>query len=147
MSGALSDKRGGERAMGEHARRTQVTRTAGVQAMKRVIGSGNLFDPGAPARLGEQVDALVEEAGVSIERIVSRGHASPPEFWYDSPRAEWVVLLSGAATLEFEGEREPHPMKPGDHVLIEAHCRHRVAWTSDTEPSVWLAVYYPGARR
>ncbi len=35
-------------------------------------------------------------------------------------------------------------MKPGDHVLIEAHCRHRVAWTSDTEPSVWLAVYYPG---
>ncbi|ANB74710.1 cupin [Paraburkholderia phytofirmans OLGA172] len=115
--------------------------------MKRVIGSGNLFDPGAPARLGEQVDALVEEAGVSIERIVSRGHASPPEFWYDSPRAEWVVLLSGAATLEFEGERELHPMKPGDHVLIEAHCRHRVAWTSDTEPSVWLAVYYPGARR
>jgi cupin 2 domain-containing protein len=57
------------------------------------------------------------------------------------------VLLSGAATLEFEGRREPHPMKPGDHVLIEAHCRHRVAWTSDTEPSVWLAVYYPGVRR
>jgi cupin 2 domain-containing protein len=90
------------------------------------------------------VDTLVDEAGVSIERIVSRGHASPPDFWYDSPRAEWVVLLSGAATLEFEGRREPHPMKPGDHVLIEAHCRHRVAWTSDMEPSVWLAVYYPG---
>jgi cupin 2 domain-containing protein len=115
--------------------------------MKRIIGSGNLFDLSAPSSPDEQVDPLVDEAGVSIERIVSRGHASPPDFWYDSSRAEWVVLLSGAATLEFEGQREPHPMKPGDHVLIEAHCRHRVAWTSDTEPSVWLAVYYPGVRR
>lgn len=115
--------------------------------MKRMIGSGNLFDLSAPAGPDEQVDALVERGGVSIERIVSRGHASPPGFWYDSPRAEWVVLLSGAATLEFEGEREPRPMKPGDHVLIDAHCRHRVAWTSDTEPSVWLAVYYPDVCR
>ncbi|RKE35174.1 hypothetical protein B0G76_1232 [Paraburkholderia sp. BL23I1N1] len=114
--------------------------------MKRISGSGNLFDPGTAASPDEQVDALLEDAGVSIERIVSRGHASPPGFWYDSPRAEWVVLLSGAATLEFEGERDLHPMKPGDHVLIEAHCRHRVAWTRDTEPSVWLAVYYPGVR-
>jgi cupin 2 domain-containing protein len=112
--------------------------------MKRVSSSGNVFDLSAPAGSDEQVDALVEEAGVSIERIVSRGHASPPDFWYDSPRAEWVVLLSGAATLEFEGERESYPMKPGDHVLIDAHCRHRVAWTSDAEPSVWLAVYTPG---
>ena len=112
--------------------------------MKRTISSGNLFDTGAPAGPDEQVDALVEQVGVTIERIVSRGHASPPDFWYDSPRAEWVVLLSGAAALEFEDEPELHPMKPGDHVLIDAHSRHRVAWTSDTEPSVWLAVYYPG---
>jgi cupin 2 domain-containing protein len=117
--------------------------------MKRVMRSGNLFDPGASAGgsegegEGEQVDALVEQGGVSIERIVSMGHASPPGFWYDSPRAEFVVLLSGAATLEFEGEAKPLSMKPGDHVLIEAHCRHRVAWTSDREPSLWLAVYYP----
>ncbi len=111
--------------------------------MKRAIRSGNLFDPAAPTGSGEQVDALVEQGGVSIERIVSMGHASPPGFWYDSPRAEWVVLLSGAAALEFEGDAKPYPMQPGDHVLIEAHCRHRVAWTSDKAASVWLAVYYP----
>jgi cupin 2 domain-containing protein len=118
--------------------------------MKRALTTGNLFDLAASASVsadadaGEQVDALVEQAGVTIERIVSTGQVSPPGFWYDSQRAEWVVLLSGAATLEFEGNAEPHPMKPGDHVLIEAHCRHRVAWTSDREPCVWLAVYYPG---
>ncbi|NKJ46084.1 cupin [Burkholderia sp. SG-MS1] len=115
--------------------------------MKRALVTGNLFDVGAlvgaDANSEEQVDALVERGGVTIERIVSTGQASPPGFWYDSPRAEWVVLLSGAATLEFEGSDEPHPMKPGDHVLIEAHRRHRVAWTSDTEASVWLTVYCP----
>jgi cupin 2 domain-containing protein len=116
--------------------------------MKPTLSTGNLFDHGllttAVAATDERIDALVEHGGVTIERIVSTGQASPPGFWYVSPRAEWVVLLSGAATLEFEGNPTPHPMKPGDHVLIEAHCRHRVAWTSDTEPSVWLAVYYPG---
>ncbi|PRX30011.1 cupin 2 domain-containing protein [Paraburkholderia sp. BL18I3N2] len=111
--------------------------------MKRAIRSGNLFDHDASAGVDEQVHTLVEQGGVNIERIVSMGHASPPGFWYDSLRAEWVVLLSGAAALEFEGEAEAHQMKAGDHVLIDAHCRHRVAWTSEQEPSVWLAVYYP----
>jgi len=111
--------------------------------MKHAIRRGNLFDSGGSTGPGEQVDALVEQGGVSIERIVSMGHASPPGFWYDCPRAEWVVLLSGAVALEFEGDAELHPLNPGDHVLIEAHCRHRVAWTSDKVPSVWLAVYCP----
>ncbi|SDQ67600.1 cupin 2 domain-containing protein [Paraburkholderia fungorum] len=111
---------------------------------KRPVPGGNLFDALAPKSADEQVDTLVEQGGMTIERIVSMGHASPPDFWYDSPRAEWVVLLSGAATLEFEGDDQLRQMKPGDHVLIDAHCRHRVAWTSDSEPSVWLAVYYPG---
>jgi cupin 2 domain-containing protein len=119
------------------------------QTMKPALATGNLFDHASRASAseaaGERIDALVEQGGVTIERIVSMGQASPPGFWYDSPRAEWVALLSGAATLEFEGNPQPHPMSPGDHVLIHAHCRHRIAWTSNTEPSVWLAVYYPQA--
>jgi cupin 2 domain-containing protein len=116
-----------------------------TRSSKPARSTGNLFD--VPERLAgaspeELVDTLVEQGGVTIERIVSTGQASPPGFWYDSPRAEWVVLLTGAAVLEFDGDREPHPLKPGDHVLIEAHCRHRVASTSESVPSVWLAVYY-----
>ena len=117
-----------------------------TSAPKSARSSGNLFDALgqlAGALPEERVDTLVEQGGVTIERIVSTGQASPPGFWYDSPRAEWVVLLSGAAVLEFDGDPEPHALKPGEHVLIEAHYRHRVASTSATQPSVWLAVYYP----
>lgn len=113
--------------------------------------SGNLFNISAQTLQGaqERVDTLVDRPGVVIERIVSTGQASPPGFWYDSARDEWVVLLSGAARLEFDGgdgNARLHDMQPGDYLLIEAHCRHRVAWAHESEPTVWLAVHYAPAQ-
>jgi cupin 2 domain-containing protein len=104
--------------------------------------AGNLFQVDGPHFPDERFDTLVEGKGVRIERIVSTGQASPPDFWYDSPHEEWVVLLSGAAALEFEGDSEPHAMQPGDYVRISAHCRHRVAWTHVSEVTFWLAIHY-----
>lgn len=77
-----------------------------------------------------------------IGRIVSHGHASPDGFWYDQARAEWVVVLKGAARLRFEdGVLE---MRPGSFMNIPAHRKHRVEWTTPCEPTVWLAVFYGG---
>jgi cupin 2 domain-containing protein len=104
---------------------------------------GNLLDLRGTQGPLEHIDALVERGGVTVERIVSHGHASPAGFWYDSPRNEWVVLLTGAAALEFDGVEALHEMRPGDYLHIDAHCRHRVAWTDSDQPTVWLAVYYP----
>jgi cupin 2 domain-containing protein len=96
-----------------------------------------------PCRLAEeQTTELVSGENVRVERIVSTGQASPPGFWYDREWAEWVLVLAGAAGLLFEGEREPRVLRPGDHVLIPAHRRHRVAWTDAAHPTVWLAVHY-----
>jgi cupin 2 domain-containing protein len=85
---------------------------------------------------------LLKSEGLRVERIVSRGHSSPPSFWYDQPEAEWVLLLRGAAMLEFEGDDELLRLTPGDHVNIPPHRRHRVAWTAPDEPTVWLAIFY-----
>ena len=41
-------------------------------------------------------------ADVRIERIISHGHASPADFWYDQAQHEWVIVLKGAARLQFE---------------------------------------------
>jgi len=102
----------------------------------------NLLSP-LPSNLPvELVVRLAESKHVRIERIVSTGHASPKGFWYDQEEAEWVVLLKGEARLLFEGVTEPVQLKPGDHVTIPAHRRHRVEWTTPKEPTVWLTVFY-----
>ncbi|MBJ9939770.1 cupin, partial [Burkholderia multivorans] len=72
---------------------------------------GNLFDIERTPGDGERFDTLVTGSNVTIERIVSAGHASPPGFWYDDPRAEWVVLLSGAAERAL-GPAPPPPPRP-----------------------------------
>src|ERR1700754_4430895 len=116
--------------------------TSGANKARSAEEAGNLFSPVEHGPL-EHVDVLAGRGDdLTIERIVSMAHASAPDFWYDSPRDEWVVLLSGAAALEFEQGEALHEMRPGDYIRIEAHRRHRVAWTHPDQASVWLAVHY-----
>ena len=103
---------------------------------------GNLL-ASLPRRLdAEQTSELIANESLRIERIISTGQASPPDFWYDQAWPEWVLVLTGAAGLEFEGEAEPCVLRTGDYVFIPAHRRHRVAWTDAEHPTVWLAVHY-----
>lgn len=100
----------------------------------------NLFDNISEELSGELVEVLADSSNIRIERIVSDGHASPDDFWYDQDQNEWVMVVSGFAVLEFEDKSVE--MKPGDHILIPAHQKHRVASTSPTEKTIWLAVFY-----
>jgi cupin 2 domain-containing protein len=100
----------------------------------------NLFDEIGPAS-AERIDELLVRPGLRIERIVSSGQASPPGFWYDQPQDEWVIVLRGAAGLVVAGEAE-RSLAPGDFAFLPARCRHRVAWTAEGEPTVWLAVHF-----
>lgn len=100
----------------------------------------NLFADLPDPLLDEQFMVLLEAAQVRIERIVSRGHASPDGFWYDQDWAEWVVVLKGAAALEFEGRTVE--LTAGDCLNIPAHQKHRVVWTTPDGPTIWLAVHY-----
>lgn len=102
---------------------------------------GNLFAD-LPTVLAEELtELLAETRHVRVERIVSTGHASPEGFWYDQEKLEWVILLKGEARLLFEGDDEPITMRAGDYILIPAHRKHRVEWTTPDEPTVWLAVF------
>src|SRR5262245_19626727 len=108
----------------------------------QMSASGNLFADLPTDFPNEVVTRLVEAGNIRIERIVSLGHASPDGFWYDQDQAEWVLLLRGAALLQFDDDVKPVQLKPGDFVDIAAHRRHRVTWTAPDEPTVWLAVHY-----
>lgn len=90
----------------------------------------------------EIFDEILSGPDLKIERIVSYGQASPPGFWYDQESHEWVMVVRGRAGLQFEEGGEIVELGPGEYLNIAARERHRVAWTSADEPTVWLAVHY-----
>ena len=96
-----------------------------------------------PAQLPEELfEELFAPDSLKIERIVSKGHASPEGFWYDQHRNEFVLVVQGSAGLKFEGRDDVVVLKAGDYLNIEAHVKHRVEWTDPACQTIWLAVHY-----
>jgi cupin 2 domain-containing protein len=103
----------------------------------------NNFFGNIPTKLDNELfEEILAGNTFKMERIVSRGHASPEGFWYDQEENEWVILLQGSAGLYFAGKEELVVLHCGDYVLIPRHLRHRVEWTDPHQETVWLAVYY-----
>lgn len=100
----------------------------------------NFFD--LPKKLPEEelFETIIPDNGVLIERIISSGQTSPPGFWFDQERDEWVLLLQGEAILQWEDSQEIK-LFAGDWAFIPAHKRHRVEYTSIQPPCIWLAVH------
>ena len=103
---------------------------------------GSIFE-GIPVELPEELfDTICSTDSVRIERIVSRGHASPEGFWYDQEENEFILVVRGSAGLKLENVDEIVTLKAGDYLNIGAHVKHRVEWTDPTCETIWLAVYY-----
>ena len=86
----------------------------------------NLFSD-LPTDLREEVfEKIVESSSVQIERIISKGHHSPKDFWYDQDQHEWVIVLMGAARIQVESTGEVLELNTGSFLNIPAHQRHRV---------------------
>jgi cupin 2 domain-containing protein len=101
----------------------------------------NIFDA-VPANLDKELfQQLIASNGVTIERIISKGHTSPMSGWYDQEKSEWVMVLTGEAVLSFDDGTSSR-LKAGDYINIEAHKKHRVEWTSPDVETIWLAVHY-----
>ncbi|MGI4940187.1 MAG: cupin domain-containing protein [Janthinobacterium lividum] len=101
----------------------------------------NLFDRLPAASANEEFEDILSRDGARIERIVSTGQSTPEDAPYDQDHDEWVLLLAGAAGLWVEGDGE-RELRPGDHLLIPAHRRHRVTWTAKGAATVWLAIHF-----
>lgn len=83
---------------------------------------------------------LTSPHGLLVERIVSWGHVTPEDQWYDQEKDEWVLLLEGSARLTFADGRDV-PLERGQCLLLPRHVRHRVTETS--KPCIWLAIHAP----
>ncbi len=100
----------------------------------------NLLAKLPAAKRGEAFTELLKRPGVRIERIVSRGQATPDDTPMVQDWDEWVMLLEGAAGIRI-ADSAVVELGPGDHLLIEKGRPHWVAWTAKDRPTVWLAVH------
>lgn len=102
----------------------------------------NLYD-NLPTNLPEELtETLASSNHVRIERIVSKNHSSPSGYWYDQDWHEWITLVQGSATLEFESPKNRISLEAGDCLLIKAHEKHRVVSTEKKNKTIWLAVHF-----
>jgi len=105
------------------------------------VKAGNLFRELPDATAAEQFESLLSQRSCRIERIVSAGQTTTPGQWYDQNEDEWVLLLQGEASLQFEADRTELSMQAGDYLLIPAHRRHRVSRASRNPACIWLALF------
>ena len=95
----------------------------------------------------ELFQTLLSKGQIKIERIISKGHLSPINDWYDQIQDEWIIVLEGQAKLQFKNDLSVIFLNKGDYFFIPAHTKHRVHWTDPDKVTVWLAIHiYPSER-
>ncbi|MDP8220729.1 MAG: cupin domain-containing protein [Candidatus Stygibacter frigidus] len=104
----------------------------------------NLFNDLPEFPFPEEItQSLFTRQNIRIEKIISSGQVSPPDFWYDQPQNEWVLILSGDAAIKFKKPDQIFQLKTGNYLYIPAHQLHQVVKTSDSENTIWLAIFFP----
>jgi len=101
---------------------------------------GNISDISGFENSSVEITQTLLDGSSRVERIISNGQTTPVGEWYDQSLDEWVVLLQGEASLEFE-DGSILNLHDGDYVLIKSHLKHRVSYTSHQPPCIWLAFH------
>ncbi len=95
-----------------------------------------------PADLTEELfENILGNESFRLERIISKGHATPKDQWYDQKDDEWILLLQGSAGLRIE-KQEIITLRQGDYILLPAGLKHRVEWTDHESETIWLALHF-----
>lgn len=105
------------------------------------MSSNNLYSAIPDVVPEELFEDIQTGSSVRIERIISDGHSTAADSWYDQEEHEWVSVLKGEGVIEYESGNQV-VLREGDYINIPAHVKHRVKSTSATEKTIWLAVFY-----
>lgn len=89
----------------------------------------------------EVFEVLAQNDNIRIERIISKGHVSPDEGWYDQIENEWIIVLQGSGTICFDTGFEA-TLEKGDYINIPSRSKHKVSWTDPDAVTIWLAIFY-----
>ncbi len=62
--------------------------------IKMKVNANNIYENIPESLPQELVEVISGKDNVRIERILSRGHATPDNYWYDQKQNEYVILLN-----------------------------------------------------
>lgn len=104
--------------------------------------TGHLPRAGDAPTAGERTRAVLEAGGVRVSAIVSAADGAAGRVFVGDDD-EWVTVVSGSATLSWEGTAGSGTVNlgPGDWVWLPAGVPHRVV--RNEAGTVWLAVHVP----
>lgn len=77
-----------------------------------------------------------------LDLIRSNAYCTPEEDWFDQETHEWVMVLQGSATLEYQDSIEGVDLSVGDHLHLQPHRLHRVVRTDPDPGTLWLALHW-----
>ena len=97
----------------------------------------NIFEIKKIPESEEILEILAQSDNIRIERILSNGQTTD---WMIQDEKEFVVLLQGNATIEFD-DREIHLSK-GDTLMINEKEKHKVSYTSESPICIWFCVFF-----
>jgi cupin 2 domain-containing protein len=101
----------------------------------------NVYDKTNPQNNKSEIfEDLYINGNIKIERIISTGQKTNDGEWLSEIESEWVMLLQGNAGLVFDSG-EKYDLKKGDYLLIPSYKKHRVEYTSEIPPCIWLAIH------
>ena len=89
----------------------------------------------------ELFETLLNHDQVLIKRIISTGQVTPEGEWYDQEQNEWLIVLQGSGELSYE-DNSRIKLITGDYLLIPAHLKHRVEYTSTEPACIWLTIFF-----
>ena len=120
-----------------------------LESVSMTVGAGNLFGDVSAASAGQEAfREIFSRPGLKIQRIVSHGQVSPPEFWYDQAWNEWVIVLKGSASLQFEDEPATRALGEGDYVSSpQGNATASSGRTRNGQRFGWLSISTPIQRR
>jgi cupin 2 domain-containing protein len=101
----------------------------------------NIFEFPNQLPAEELFETLLNHDQVVIKRIISTGQVTPAGEWYDQEQHEWLIVVQGSAELSYE-DNSRIKLTTGDYLLIPAHQKHRVEYTSTEPPCIWLTVFF-----
>ena len=114
----------------------------GAENPASIPAINNLF-ANIPANFKEEYfEEILSTEDFFLERIISEGQITPIGTWLCEDTNEWVILLSGAAKIQFKLSGSTLSLHPGDHFTIPAGTYHRVEWTDPNAKTVWLAMHF-----